>query len=250
MDKQLNISVIGLGRFGSFWAREISKSANVFTYDINHEKLSSSSKFATPTSLNEALEKDYIILTIPIREIENFVRQNGDKIKSDSILIDSASVKTPVVDWFEKLLPSNVNYFFTHPLFGPDSGSAGLKGLSITLLPGKINYGKYLEFVKMLELLGLNILTLSPEEHDYLMAYNLNLIHLLGRSLALMNISSISLKMNALTYLNRMSHYVVNDSKILFEDFFAYNPYSGKIASDIKKNIDKIISELPSIKGE
>ena len=62
--------------------------------------------------------------------------------------------------------------------------------------------------------------------------------------------SSISLKMNALTYLNRMSHYVVNDSKILFEDFFAYNPYSGKIASDIKKNIDKIISELPSIKGE
>lgn len=250
MDEKLNISVIGLGRFGSFWAHELSKVADVYTFDINPDRLSSSSEFATPASLNEALAKDYIILTIPIREIESFIKQNGNKIKPDSILIDSASVKTPVVKWFEELLPSGVNYFFTHPLFGPDSGSAGLKGLSITLLPGKINYGRYLKFVKMLEMLGLNILTLSPEEHDYLMAYNLNLIHLLGRSLAMMNISSISLKMNALTYLNRMSHYVVNDSKILFEDFFAYNPYSGKIAAELKNNISKIINELPAIKGE
>ena len=122
--------------------------------------------------------------------------------------------------------------------------------LSITLFPGKVDYGKYKLFVTLMEKLGLNILTLTPKEHDFQMAYNLNLIHLLGRALDKMNIASIPLKMNALTYLNRMSHYVVNDSRILFEDFFAYNPFAGKIIMDLERELKNVIDKLPTGYGE
>ncbi len=250
MEKRLQISVIGQGRFGKFWAEQISKAADVFVYDINFACAESSASFASPVNLDEALTKNYIVLTIPIREIKNFIAANADKISAGSILVDSASVKSVVIEWYEKFLPKNINYVFSHPLFGPDSGSKGLAGLSITLFPGKVNYGKYKVFVNLMERLGLNILTLSPEEHDYQMAYNLNLIHLLGRALDKMNIASIPLKMNALTYLNRMSHYVVNDSQILFEDFFAFNPFAGKIISDLQSELKNVIKNLPEVFGE
>ncbi len=200
--------------------------------------------------MDEALKKDYIVLTIPIREIKNFIAANAGKISAASVLVDSASVKSAVVEWYEKYLPKDVRYIFSHPLFGPDSGSQGLAGLSITLFPGKVDYGKYKLFVTLMEKLGLNILTLTPKEHDFQMAYNLNLIHLLGRALDKMNIASIPLKMNALTYLNRMSHYVVNDSRILFEDFFAYNPFAGKIIMDLERELKNVIDKLPTGYGE
>ena len=200
--------------------------------------------------MDEALKKDYIVLTIPIREVKNFIAGNGGKISPESTLVDSSSVKSAVVEWYEKYLPENVSAIFSHPLFGPDSGSQGLAGLSITLFPGNVNYGKYKAFADLMERLGLNILTLTPEEHDFQMAYNLNLIHLLGRALDKMNIASIPLKMNALTYLNRMSHYVVNDSQILFEDFFAFNPYAGKIINDLERELKNVIDKLPTGYGE
>ena len=250
MKKRSQISVIGQGRFGRFWAEQLGKVADVFVFDVDSARAESSAHFAVPVTLDEALTKDYIVLTIPIREIKNFISANADKISVKSILVDSASVKSVVVEWYEKYLPKDIDYIFSHPLFGPDSGSKGLAGLSITLFPGKVNYGKYKVFVNLMEQLQLNILTLSPEEHDFQMAYNLNLIHLLGRALDKMNIASIPLKMNALTYLNRMSHYVVNDSQILFEDFFAFNPFAEKIISDLQRELENVIKNLPAVYGE
>ncbi len=250
MAEKKSIAVIGQGRFGKFWAKELSRVTKIFVYDVDDKKLTDVSSFAVAVDLDEALTKDYIVLTIPIREIKNFITQNRLKISNGSVLIDSASVKSVVVEWFDELLPEGTQYIFSHPLFGPDSGSKGLNGLSITLFPGKIDYQKYKDFVNLTEQLGLNVLTLTPEEHDYQMAFNLNLIHLLGRSLAKMNIGSISLKMNALTYLNRMSDYVINDSPILFQDFFAFNPYAKKITTQFLANVKSVIDELPNIKGE
>ncbi len=239
------LSVIGLGRFGSFWAKELSRFFDVFVFDSDEKKLAPAEEFATAISLEKALQSDYIYLTIPIRAIEDFLIKNASLIGENSVLIDAASIKTPVVGWFEKHLRGKREFMFTHPLFGPDSGANGLNGLSIAVFPGEIAYSKYKRIIDAFEAAKLNVLALTADEHDYLMAYNLNLIHLLGRALAGMGIAKIPLKMNALTYLNGMSRYVVNDSRILFEDFFRFNPYAEKIKTDLIKNLNEILKTLP-----
>ncbi len=239
------LAIIGFGRFGSFWAKELSDFFEIKIYDANEKASKREINFAEFVPLETALQSDYIYLTIPIREIENFLVNYANIIAKNSVVIDAASIKSPVVKWFEKYLRNKNEFMFTHPLFGPDSGANGLSGLSIAVQPGEITYSKYSIMIDVFERMKLNVLALSADEHDYLMAYNLNLIHLLGRALAGMGISKIPLKMNALTYLNGMSRYVVNDSRTLFEDFFRYNPYAEKIKKDLTENLNKVLNSLP-----
>ncbi len=245
MSGKKSLAVIGFGRFGSFWAKQLSAFFDVRIYDADKSRLNAGIDFQKNTSLEEALASDYVYLTIPIRKIENFLKENLNLIGKNTVLIDAASIKKPVVGWFEKYLKGVCEFMFTHPLFGPDSGAEGLSGLSIAVQPGEISYSRYKYVIDIFEQMKLNILALPYEEHDYLMVYNLNLIHLLGRTLDGMGISKIPLKMNALTYLNGMSKYVVNDSKTLFEDFFRFNPYAEKIKKDFVENLNKILNELP-----
>ncbi len=245
MPNKKTLAIIGFGRFGSFWAKQLLPLFDLKIYDADLSKREKNNYEFNFVSLQEALNSDYIYLTIPIRAIENFLISNVKLIPKDAVIVDAASIKTPVVNIFKRLLDSHCQYMFTHPLFGPDSGANGLDGLSIAVLPGNIDYQRYNYLISVFDKLNLNILPLSADEHDYLMAYNLNLIHLLGRTLAEMGIEKIPLKMNALTYLNGMSKYVVNDSKVLFEDFFYFNPYAKKIKTELLENLKKIIDTLP-----
>jgi prephenate dehydrogenase len=237
---QNSIAVIGAGRFGSFWAKQISNYFIVKIYDKNIDE-TIKQDFAQQVDLEEALSQKFIFLTIPIREIEPFLIENSKKIAQNSILVDCASVKTKIVSLFEQNLPKEIQYVFTHPLFGPDSGSKGLKNLSISVQAGKIEYSNFQFLLNLYEKLHLNIISFTAEEHDFQMAFNLNLVHLLGRALSGMNISAISLKMNALTNLNQMSHYVINDSYQLFEDFFRFNPFAKQIVVEFQKNLQDVI---------
>jgi prephenate dehydrogenase len=242
MKNSPEISVIGLGRFGTFWANHLSKFYTVYGYDIDLKPNTENCEIHL-TELETCLSKDIIFLTIPISKMESFIKDNAHLLRKKSVVLDCASVKQCVVDWLQKYIPKDIYFASCHPLFGPDSARLGLKDKQISLMPGNIPYQKYNQIVDIFSNdLELNILNISAEKHDELMAYNLSLIHHLGRTFHKMEIFKLPLLMAGLEKLNHISGVVMNDSDQLFQDFYRYNAFAKKVKNSF---IDSFNSTTP-----
>jgi prephenate dehydrogenase len=235
------ISVIGLGRFGTFWANHLSKFYTVYGYDINIQLNNEINNKIQIVDLKTCLSKDIIFLTIPISKMEAFLKQKSQLVSKSSIFIDCASVKQCVIEWLEKFIPAGVYFASCHPLFGPDSAGDGLKDQQITLMPGTIPYKKYQKIVDIFSKdLKLNIINISAEKHDLLMAYNLSFIHHLGRTFHKMEIFKLPLLMAGLEKLNHISGVVMNDSEQLFHDFYKYNVFAKNVKNSFIDSFNTI----------
>jgi prephenate dehydrogenase len=241
LKEQIEFSIIGAGRFGSFWGRHLSKFYPTCFYDTDPEKESQVKRFAEWQPLETCLQKKYIFLTIPIGKIEKFLSQHAGSIRPSSVIVDCASVKGPVINWFERYLPGDVYYVASHPLFGPDSARSHLDDHIMVLLPGHIPFNDYRFLVKLLiDKLKLQVYNMTAEEHDEMMAYNLNLVHHLGRALHELGIGRLPLMMSGLKKLNEIVSVVMNDTQELFTDFYKYNHHAGHILGEWEKSYHKI----------
>lgn len=241
----IELSIIGAGRFGYFWGKHLSKYYPVSFYDIDQEREKEVQKIGQWNSLESCLNKKYIFLTIPIRQLKGFLKKYGGIIHPGSTVIDCASVKVPVMRWFHRYLPEDIYYVASHPLFGPDSAKSKLLGQTMVLLPGKVPYIEYQFLVNLFtKSLGLKVFNLTAAEHDELMAYNLNLVHYLGRALDDLGIPRVSLMMSSLSKLDDIVSVVMNDTTELFLDFYKYNPYAKKIHGQWLKSFEKINDQI------
>jgi prephenate dehydrogenase len=226
----IEFSIIGAGRFGLFWGKHLALHYPTSFYDCRPPQIPELKAPARWQTLKQCLHKDYIFLTLPIGQLPVFLENHADQIKKGSVVIDCASVKTPVLTWFERYISPDVFYAASHPLFGPDSARLGLQDHLLALIPGRIPLQRYNFLVQFFTgKLGLNVLSMSADEHDRLMAYNLSLVHHLGRTLHDLGISKLPLRMASMKKLSEISQVVMNDSTELFMDFYRFNPYSAKI---------------------
>jgi prephenate dehydrogenase len=237
MRDNIKVSVIGAGRFGSFFGEELSRFFNVIYFDKKKKECVNK----TYKELSECLNRDIVFLAVPISEIESFLIENGKAIARSSLLVDLSSVKLKPKEWCEKFLPAENEYFLAHPLFGPDSAKFSLEGHKIAVTESRISKKNELCIRNIFEgMLKLSIITLSADEHDRLMAFNLSLIHHLGRTFNVMGIQELKLKMRSLNDITRITEFVMNDSEQLFADFYRFNPYSHRVKEDFEESFGKI----------
>jgi prephenate dehydrogenase len=228
--RAIEFAIIGAGRFGAFWGKHLAAHYRTSFYDCNPAVTAQTAPAGKWQNLRQCLRKEFIFLTMPIGQIPVFLADNAGQIKPGSVVIDCASVKIPVMEWFEKYIPSAVFYLASHPLFGPDSARSGLRDHMLALMPGRVPLENYNFLVKFFNWqLHLDVLTMSADEHDRLMAYNLSLVHHLGRTLHELGISKLPLRMASMQKLSEISQTVMNDSEELFRDFYRFNPYSARI---------------------
>lgn len=241
MESEFTFSIIGTGRFGSFWGTQLNRFFPVLCFDENADRNREEISCGQWATLEECLACDYVFLTIPIRRIEDFLKKNAQLFRPGSVVIDCASVKMCVVEWFHQYLPQSVNFAASHPLFGPDSARYSLKNHVITLQPGRLPYVRYKVLVDLFSReMGLRVLNISAEEHDRMMAYNLSLIHHLGRTFHHMQISRLPLIMANLERMNHISRIAANDTEELFQDFYRFNPFAEKIRDDFLENFSAV----------
>lgn len=75
-------------------------------------------------------------------------------------------------------LPKTCNLLTIHPVFGPQSGKNGIKGLKCMFSNIRCDEKIYQDFKDIFEhKLELKILEMTPEEHDKEMAYIQGLSH-------------------------------------------------------------------------
>lgn len=236
-----NLTIIGFGQFGRF-VSEILKSH----FNITVASKSDYSELAKKMDIKYADIKcaaetaDILLLTMPMSAIEDVLKKISPCVKKESIIIDTCSIKVNPVKQMKKYLPRNVNIVATHPLFGPQSGKNGIRGLKIVIWPIRIEKAEYKKIKEFLKKLGLEIIEMTPEEHDKTIALWQALTHFMAKGIVKTNLAVSKIVTPSSQKLIKAVNDVKDDSESLFQDIQKLNPYAKKMREKLIKNLTEI----------
>ena len=236
------IAIIGYGRFGRLAARYIVKYRPVCVADTRRTIR------VEPTtervSIKEAASRRIILLAVPINKIRSAIGAIAPYLKPGTVVCDVCSVKERPVQWMKKLLPKHTIILGTHPLFGPDSVSGGLKGKSIVLCPVRISPVKLRRIARFLKSHGLETHTMSAAKHDRLMAETLFLTQFIGHGLLTLRLPGPEISTQNYRLLMHVAQTTGKDSDELFRDMYQYNRYARQIPNRIMREFQKLREAL------
>ncbi|WP_405314973.1 prephenate dehydrogenase [Methanobrevibacter sp.] len=118
---------------------------------------------------NEGLANisDILVISVPIQHTCDVIREVAPFMKSGSLMVDVTSVKEGPTKTMGEVLPENVEYIPTHPVFGPRT--TRLDNQVIVLTADK--KGKwYRKVYDYLASKNMRIIEASAEKHDFMMS--------------------------------------------------------------------------------
>lgn len=241
------LGIIGFGGFGQFMVKHLQPYISVTVHDLTDLSHVAAENDVAWGTLKETASKDIVILAIPVQFMESVLIDIKDYLIHGALVADVSSVKVKPIDLMLKHLPSTVDILGTHPLFGPQSGKYGVKGLNMVVCP--VRSKKTRAVVHFLSnVLQLNVLERTPETHDKQMAYVQALTHFIGRSINEMDIPDVEQKTPAYQYLLDIKRNLGGDSMDLFLTIELENPYAKKVREEFMDALKSLNDRLEHIK--
>jgi prephenate dehydrogenase len=235
-----NVGILGLGRFGKFWATVLSHSHAVYGY--NRSVPSEPNCALVP--LEDLCALPVIFICVPIRTVPEMLRKIAPLLKPGTLVVDTCSVKMEPVRWMREILPPHVDILATHPMFGPESAKEGLSGLPMMMHPIRMGEAAYAEWARYFRSLGLMVVEMTPEEHDRQAALSQALTHMVGRTLNVMGIEETPIGTLWYRKLLAIARQVAKDSPELFDDMQTLNPYAPAMRRDFENAWRSVCSGL------
>ncbi len=240
----MRIGVYGLGRFGYLWASVLKGFHDVVAYNRSESK-------ATPpgverVTLGGLSECDAIFLCVAISALEEACTGLLPFVRPGQAVLDTCSVKVFPIDVMKRVLPDTVEIVGTHPMFGPDSASAGVSGLPTVISPGRASEATFSLWLNTLKALGLRVLPMSAEAHDQEAAYTQGITHFIGRLLDALNVRPSTIATLGYQKILDVVEQTCNDPYQLFVDLQRLNPYTSRMRRDLRASFDRLVSELDS----
>tara|TARA_Y100000589_G_scaffold120727_1_gene115166 strand:+ start:1524 stop:2585 length:1062 start_codon:yes stop_codon:yes gene_type:complete len=237
-----SIGVLGYGHFGRMLVNLFNRvlpSSELRVYDIKAQCLPVES-----ASLKEVVNSQWLILAVPIPSLQKVLQQISKITPQETIVIDVCSVKVYPVRWMVETLGKEYQIIASHPMFGPESTLQGNDYEDLNLMlhnvsAKKDNYENFREFWK---LMGVNIVEITPEEHDRYAAYTINYNHYIGRLGQLVGIRPTPIDTRGFRIMYKSLEYVTHDTWELFYSMQHYNPYS----EEMRERVSECMSELQS----
>ena len=239
----MEAAVYGLGRFGSFWAECLYKAGcSVSAYSRSEHSLPPGVRRATE---EEVLNAPVLFFAVAISSFEGVLKRVGRKIGKETVVLDTCSVKILPSKWMKENIPDDRFMIATHPMFGPDSGAAGLKGLPITMCPiSDPTDARYAMMKDLFVSMGLDVLEMSAEKHDEEAAYSQGVTHFVGRTLRQMGMKPTPIATQGYRSLMTIVDQTCNDPLQLFYDLQRYNPYAKEMRLSLQVAIEKVLNAL------
>ncbi len=131
------------------------------------------------TSLSSAVkDADVVLLSVPIDNFEEVIKQLQPHLNPDQIVIDITSIKTLPVESMHKHL-GDVLVLGIHPVFGP--GAKGMRNQNFVLTPTNEKETALAEKVRQyLEAREARVTVMTPQEHDKMISIILGLSHFIA----------------------------------------------------------------------
>lgn len=126
--------------------------------------------------IREVKESDVVLLSVPIDRTAEVIEELGPNMKTGSLLMDVASLKSEPMRAMLEHAPGDVEVLGTHPMFGPTM--KGIGGQTMILVPAKGRCEMWLPIMRTLfQEDGARVEIVGPEEHDQIMAVVQALTH-------------------------------------------------------------------------
>ena len=238
-----SLGIIGFGSFGQFITPHLQSHFNISVYNRSDKSEKAKKLGVKYESLEYVASMDHVIVCVPVQFMEEMLIKIAPMVSEGAKIIDVSSVKVKPVALMKKYLPKHCEIIATHPLFGPQSGKNGIKGLNMVLCPGERRTTLELErFFK--DELGLKVLIRTPDVHDKQMAYVQALTHFVGRAVNEMDIPDVEQKTPAYQYLLDIKRNLGGDSYDLFLTIEQENPYAKGVREQFINELTKLNKSL------
>lgn len=240
----MKVGIIGFGRLGRLLVRYFAKDYDIRVFDIRPRPKEIRSLGARPCALAEACAQDVVIPCVPIAAFERTIRNIRGLLRPDALVIDVCSVKEHPVRVMRRWLPRTVSILGTHPNFGPDSAAESLRGQKLVICKVRVSAGLYRKAMKAWKDKGIEVIEMSPAEHDRKAASSLVLTHFIGRGLIAFGARSTGVDTEGYKRLLRILQTVQNDTWQLFEDMNRYNAYAPSMRRKFLGSMRSIDAKL------
>lgn len=194
------IGIIGLGIIGGSMAYALRGFRNAVIYgcDIDPKTRCMAIErgavdFVSEDAADAIENADIVILCTYPELIVKIINENRGKFKTGALITDVCGVKTKLAKEIEKILPDGCEYVGGHPMAGKetdgfDSAASELFGMcGFIITPIKSSTEQGIETVRdIAKYIGATRITVStPENHDSVIAYTSDLMHISAACLCL-----------------------------------------------------------------
>jgi prephenate dehydrogenase len=180
-------------------------------------------------------DADLVVLATPVDTYERHLKEWGGHLKPGTIVSDVGSVKGPLVEQAERLLPSSVRFVGAHPIAGKEktgvaAGSVTLfQGARCILTPTQRTDPQALQAVRALwETAGSIVLTMDPFLHDKVLGAVSHLPHVTAFTLinTLIEVQRTTPELDLMAYSGgglRDTTRIAASSPEMWRDIFLWN---------------------------
>lgn len=194
------IAIIGLGLIGGSMAYRLCgfNGGKVIGYDTNAAICKSAAERGAVADIAQNIGSaidgaDLVIIATYPDSVAKIVKQNSDKFKKGAVITDICGVKSRISKEICSAVPDGVFYVGSHPMAGKevegfDNAEPTLfDGCGFIIVPTEKSDDKSIELVSSMAIhLGAaRIAVNTPEEHDSIIAYTSDLMHISASALCL-----------------------------------------------------------------
>lgn len=251
MESGFKIAVIGLGIIGGSMAYALRgfRHAEIVGCDIDAETRKNAVKnkavqWATADAGEAIDQADLVILCTYPDSIPKLIEENAEKFKAGAVVTDVCGVKTKLTERICAVLPPQADYVGGHPMAGKevegfDNASPELFWMTgFIITPVKASKPESVALIhEMAHYIGATRITQSsPEEHDRVIAYTSDLMHIASSALCLNYPEEMNRAYTAGAF--RDCTRVANINPILWTELFIEN------AENTVAEIDRLMQNL------
>jgi len=249
------LSILGVGLLGGSLGLALKRNLNAFSVvGYGHRALTLDRALemgaidqATQDLSHAVREADCVVLCTPVGLFEQLMVEMGPSLKPGAIVTDVGSTKRSVVSLAERLLPEGVHFIGSHPMAGSEKRGVEFaradlfEGSTCITTPLSSSDAHAIEAVEGLwRSLGMNVIRLTPEEHDRGVAMISHLPHALAAALvAIQDEQTLTLAGKGFLDATRIA---AGDGAI-WRDIFLDN------ADAVRTALGKLIQELDQFAG-
>ncbi|MFH1520751.1 MAG: prephenate dehydrogenase [Candidatus Micrarchaeota archaeon] len=169
----MRIAIIGVGKMGSWLAKELSNEHEIALYDSDEKKAKALGIGRVLSELSD-IKKFSPELVINAVSLQHTVSafEKMEKYLPNCLIVDVASIKGEIPKYYER---SGLRFVSIHPMFGPTFANVeSLSNENIVIIKESDRNGAVF-FESLAKRIGLNISYYTFKEHDEMMAYSLTL---------------------------------------------------------------------------
>lgn len=219
-------------------AKHLTEHFDLRVYDLVEVGDLAAALGATAVSFDEAVACERLVLAIPVQGMAEVLAEIATRERHPRWVVDVASVKVRPNELMRDLLPQDVLYGGLHPMFGPQSGKQGIAGLKVVSCEGRGDLSAVTDFLS--DRLGLEVIPMTPEDHDAELAYIQGLTHWIAKALREIKLPNENLATPAYRHLLSIEEILREDSMELFKTIEVENPYASSARRELLEKLREI----------